>query len=381
MRPHAPAITAVLLLAVGTIDAADRPNIDRPNIIVIMADDLGYGDLGCYGQQLIETPHIDRLAAEGIRFTQAYAGSSVCAPTRAVLMTGLHNGHAPVRDNIPHYDAYLRDDDVTIAEVLKQAGYRTGGVGKWSLGDAGTVGRATNQGFDMWLGYLNQDHAHYYYTEYLDDNDGRLELRGNTKSHAHYSHDLMTRRTLEFICANKNESFFFYGAYTLPHFSSPSEDETRLPVPSDAPYSNRDDWTQKEKNYAAMVTVLDRDVGRIVALVDELGNSLAMAQTYDCMGLAHAPVISRPAVHVGSKTGLTLISVEPCLGVDFLRFGHQHATLSAGNDFGRIKGKTRRISKGAGLLAIQGAAQGVGRIFQKEEIALGAKGLQFRHSG
>ncbi len=141
---------------------------EKPNIIFIMADDLGYGDLGCYGQQLIKTPNIDQLAEEGVLFTQAYAGSTVCAPSRCVLMTGLYNGHTAVRDNIPHYHTYLQEEHVTIAEILKKAGYRCGGVGKWSLGDAGTVGRATNQGFDTWFGYLNQDHAHYYYAEYLE---------------------------------------------------------------------------------------------------------------------------------------------------------------------------------------------------------------------
>ncbi len=254
----------LLLLALTQLSAADKPNI-----VFIMADDLGYGDLGCYGQRIIATPNIDRLAAQGIRFTQAYAGSSVCAPTRAIVMTGRHNGHAAVRDNVPHYDTYLQDDDVTVAEVLKSVGYRTGGIGKWSLGDAGTVGRATKQGFDMWFGYLNQDHAHYYYTEYLDDNDARLELKGNTDSRQHYSHDLMTERALRFIRESKDEPFFFYGAYTLPHFSSAKEDPTRFTVPSDAPYTDKD-WSQKEKNFAAMMSMLDRDVGRIVELIDEL---------------------------------------------------------------------------------------------------------------
>ena len=265
MRIQLGLIMAALLFAVEALHAAAKPNI-----MFIMADDLGYGDLGCYGQEQIHTPQIDRLARDGIRFTQAYAGSSVCAPTRAILMTGLHCGHAAVRDNIPHYDSYLQDEDVTLAERLKQAGYRTGGVGKWSLGDAGTVGRATRQGFDMWLGYLNQDHAHYYYTEYLDDGEGRVELSGNTESKKHYSHDLLTQRALEFIRASKDESFFFYGAYTLPHFAARSEDPTRLPIPSDAPYSEKE-WSQTAKNYAAMVTMLDRDVGKIVALVDRLG--------------------------------------------------------------------------------------------------------------
>jgi arylsulfatase A-like enzyme len=244
--------------------------VSKPNIIFIMADDLGYGDLGCYGQKLIKTPKIDKLAVEGLRFTQAYAGGPVCAPSRSVLMTGLHNGHTPARDNIPHYHTYLQEQDVTVAEILKQAGYRCGGIGKWSLGDADTVGRATNKGFDMWFGYLNQDHAHYYYTEYLDDNEGRFELTGNPQSRQYYSHDLMTERALEFIKESKDQPFFFYGAFTLPHFSSKSEDEHGLSVPSTEPYSDKD-WDERSKKYAAMVHMLDRDVGRIVELVDQLG--------------------------------------------------------------------------------------------------------------
>lgn len=248
---------------------------DKPNIIFIMADDLGYGDLGCYGQQKIETPNIDKLASEGIHFTQAYAGGPVCTPSRSVLMTGLHNGHTPARDNIPHYSTYLQEDDVTVAEVLKEAGYRCGGVGKWSLGDAGTVGAATNQGFDMWLGYLNQDHAHYYFTEYLDDsyrteNNYRLELPGNAQSKYHYSHNLIADRALQFIRDSHREPFFLYAAFTLPHFSSRTEDKDRFTVPSTEPYSDKD-WDEQSKKYAAMVHMLDRDVGRIVDLIDELG--------------------------------------------------------------------------------------------------------------
>ncbi|MHC4477976.1 MAG: sulfatase-like hydrolase/transferase, partial [Planctomycetota bacterium] len=125
---------------------ANRPIKQKPNILFIMADDLGYGDLGCYGQQKIQTPNIDRLAAEGMRFTQAYAGSTVCAPSRCSLMTGMHNGHNRVRDNIPH-EIWLRPDDLTVAEVLKQAGYKTGGIGKWSLGTPGSWGIANYQGF------------------------------------------------------------------------------------------------------------------------------------------------------------------------------------------------------------------------------------------
>ncbi len=241
----------------------------RPNIIFIMADDLGYGDLGCYGQTLIQTPNIDRLAAQGMRFTQAYAGSSVCAPSRGILMTGLHNGHAPVRDNVPHYPSYLKDGDITVAEVLKQGAYRCGGIGKWSLGDPGTEGRPSKQGFDGWFGYLNQDHAHYYYPEYLDEGEGKRLLPDNSASKKHYSHDLMTEWALRFIRESQTRPFFLYAAYTLPHFANRAEDPTQFPVPSDAPYEDRD-WTQAEKNYAAMISRLDADVGRIIELAREL---------------------------------------------------------------------------------------------------------------
>ncbi|MEM0967910.1 MAG: sulfatase-like hydrolase/transferase, partial [Verrucomicrobiota bacterium] len=137
---------ARLLLVASFATAAWCAEASPPNIILIVADDLGYGDLGCYGQQHIATPNIDRLAAEGLRFTQAYAGGSVCTSSRSVLMTGLHAGRTPARDNVPHYPTYLDDEDVTMAEVLRSAGYTTGGVGKWSLGDAGTAGAALNQG-------------------------------------------------------------------------------------------------------------------------------------------------------------------------------------------------------------------------------------------
>jgi arylsulfatase A-like enzyme len=265
----------------------------QPNIVFIMADDLGYGDLGCYGQKLIPTPNIDRLASEGMRFTQAYAGGPVCAASRAVLMTGLHNGHAPARDNVPHYASYLEDDDLTIAEVLKQAGYQCAGVGKWSLGDAGTVGRATNQGFDHWFGYLNQDHAHYYFTEYLDDDDGRLDLSGNTQTRKHYSHDLLTERSLNFIRnADSGSPFFLYVAYTVPHFSSRDEDKDGFAVPTTDPFADRN-WDERSKKYASMVHMLDRDVGRIVTQLDErgLGSNTLVIFTSDNGG--HSTIAKR----------------------------------------------------------------------------------------
>jgi arylsulfatase A-like enzyme len=259
-------IALACLIGASTATAANA----RPNIVFIMADDLGYGDLGCYGQKDIQTPSIDRLAQDGIRFMQAYAGSTVCAPSRSSLMTGMHNGHNRVRDNIPHYEEYLQEEDVTLADILNDAGYRCGGIGKWSLGGAGSKGRATNQGFDMFFGYLDQDHAHYYYPRYLDDDDRRFEMPGNPMTKEHYSHDLLTERALRFIQESKDQPFFFYAAYTIPHISHESESPTKFAVPSDDPYSNRD-WDQKAKNYAAMITRLDGDVGRIVALIDELG--------------------------------------------------------------------------------------------------------------
>ncbi|MDF1815441.1 MAG: exo-alpha-sialidase [Verrucomicrobiales bacterium] len=243
---------------------------EKPNIIFLMADDFGYGDAGCYGQVHFKTPNIDRLAKQGLRFTQAYSGGPVCTPARSSLMTGMHNGHSIARDNVPHYSTYLKKEDVTVAEVLKEAGYRTGGIGKWSLGDANTEGSAMNQGFDSWFGYLNQDHAHYYYPEYLDDDAGRLQLTGNSKTHSKYSHDLLTDRALKFIRESKDKPFFFYGAYALPHFSSKHEDKDGLTVPTTDPYSDYD-WEIRSKKYASMVHMLDRDVGKIVDLVDELG--------------------------------------------------------------------------------------------------------------
>ncbi|MEM6278451.1 MAG: exo-alpha-sialidase [Verrucomicrobiota bacterium] len=242
----------------------------QPNIVFIIADDLGYGDLGCYGQELMATPNIDRLAGEGLRFTQAYSGGPVCTSSRSVLMTGLHAGHTPARDNVPHYPTYLDENDVTIAKVLQGGGYFTTGIGKWSLGDARTPGAALNQGFDRWFGYLNQDHAHYYFTEYLDSDKGRLELPDNAITREHYSHDLLTERAMNFVRKANDRPFFLLAAYTLPHFSSKDEDPDGLAVPSTEPYTDRD-WPEAAKKYASMVHRLDKDVGRLVDLIDELG--------------------------------------------------------------------------------------------------------------
>ncbi len=183
MNAQATTRACFLMVALGVVcppcqAAADRP----PNIVFIMADDLGYANLGCYGGQQIHTPNIDALASAGLRFTNVYAGCNVCAPCRSVLMQGLHGGHTTVRGNsggIP-----LLDDDVTVAEVLQQVGYACGGFGKWGLGDAGSSGSAWEQGFDLFFGYYDQVHAHSYYPAYLWKNDLKFWLPGNSGARA-----------------------------------------------------------------------------------------------------------------------------------------------------------------------------------------------------
>ncbi|MCC6695441.1 MAG: arylsulfatase [Candidatus Hydrogenedentes bacterium] len=244
---------------------------ERPNIIFVMADDLGYADLGCYGQKRIQTPNIDRLATEGTRFTQCYAGAPVCAPSRCVLMTGLHTGHATVRgnhgQNAPLHDGEanrvpLRADDVTVATLLKRAGYATGITGKWGLGEPGSTGLPNDHGFDEWFGYLNQNHAADYYTDYLWRNKKRQTIEGNLNGQrAVYSADLFSEFSLDFIRKNQANPFFLYVATTIPHKD--------LEVPDLGAYAD-EPWPEDAKVFAAMVTRLDTHVGQILALLKEL---------------------------------------------------------------------------------------------------------------
>jgi arylsulfatase A-like enzyme len=267
-------ILVSILSAVG-LAFADAPKPVHPNIVFILADDLGYGDLGCYGQKRILTPNLDHMAAQGMRFTQFYAGDTVCAPSRCCLMTGLHTGHATIRGNatVP-----LRPQDVTVAKVLKDAGYTTGLVGKWGLGEAGTTGVPNRQGFDYFYGYLNQVHAHNYYPDYLWKNEEKIAIEGNVvkggvaSKRAQYSPDLFTKEALAFVERNREKPFFLYLAYTTPHANDErgAKEGNGMEVPSDAPYSDKP-WTQIEKNYAAMVTRLDADVGKLLARLKELG--------------------------------------------------------------------------------------------------------------
>jgi len=247
-----------------------RAQPSKPNIVVMLADDLGYGDLGCYGQRRIRTPNLDAMAARGVRFTQAYAGSTVCAPSRCCLMTGFHNGHGRIRDNIPH-GIFLQPDDVTVAEVLKQAGYRTGAFGKWSLGNPGSWGHPNIQGFDEFFGYLDQDHAHNYYPEFLWENDHEVLQQGNrANARSMYSPNLILERVTAFIESNRSRPFFAYWTPTLPHWSDyPKTTPRSQDIPSDAPYTTAS-WPQVEKNYAAMVTLLDRQAGTILDLLRKL---------------------------------------------------------------------------------------------------------------
>ena len=263
--------TAALGLGQPLAAAADNPAGMKPNIIFILADDLGYGDLGCYEQQKILTPSVDNLAREGMRFTQVYAGSPVCAPSRCSLMTGLHNGHNRIRDNIP-YGTWLQDEDLTIAEALKPAGYRTGCVGKWALGIHGSQGKPNDQGFDDWFGFLDQRLAQNYYPYDLWENDTIHLLQGNWgERKQQYVQDVFSDRACKFITQSRGGPFFLYLAYIAPHNSDyPSNTPESYIVPTDEPYTDRD-WPQVEKNYAAMITRMDRDVGRIMALLKHLG--------------------------------------------------------------------------------------------------------------
>lgn len=248
----------------------------RPNIIFILADDLGYGDLGCYGQKRIKTPNLDRMAKEGLRFRQFYAGSTVCAPSRCALMTGLHTGHCRVRGNarVP-----LRPEDVCVAEVLQAAGYVTGLIGKWGLGEDGSTGVPNRQGFDYFFGYLNQHHAHNYYPDFLWRNQEKVPIPGNVlekdniaSKRTTYSHDLFKQEALRFIEKNKDGPFFLYLSYTIPHANNErgKAEGNGMEVPSDAPYT-KESWPQPQKNHAAMITYMDRDIGKLFDHLRELG--------------------------------------------------------------------------------------------------------------
>lgn len=259
----------------GCVEAKSSNKIKsvKPNIIFIMADDLGYADLGCYGQKEIQTPCIDRLAKEGMLFSQCYSGSSVCAPARSVLMTGQHTGHTTVRGNTGKGGVVglggakgrvpLKKDDVTVAEVLKNAGYVTGMTGKWGLGEPNTAGEPNEQGFDEWFGFLNQRNAHNHYPPYIWRDKEKVMLEGNAGGkETEYTHDMFSNFAIDFIERHQKSPFFLYVPYCVPH--------SKFQVPDLGIYKDKP-WDKDEKAYAAMVSRMDKDVGRIMDTLEKAG--------------------------------------------------------------------------------------------------------------
>ncbi len=323
-RRHA--LCSLLVLAgglgwlVGPALSAELP--EKPNIVYFLADDLGYGDLGCYGQKVIRTPYLDQMAREGMRFTQHYAGSTVCAPSRSCLMTGQHTGHTPIRGNKevqPEGQWPLPADAVTLAEVLKKAGYVTGAFGKWGLGYPGSEGDPTKQGFDEFFGYNCQRMAHNQYPYYLWHNREKVWLPGNSgRKTGQYGPDLIQQEALKFIERNKDRPFFLYVPCTLPH--------AELLVPDDeivrsyrgrfeeTPYKGVDDGPRYKRggygsvatpkaNFAAMVTRLDRYVGEIRAKLKELGLEKKTLVIFSSDNGPHAEGGENPA-YFNSNDGL-----------------------------------------------------------------------------
>ena len=253
-------ISFLALLFLSSLNAATKPNI-----VYIMCDELGYFEPSFMGSKTISTPRIDRLAKEGVWFTQALAGSSVCAPTRCVLMTGKHSGHTSVRVN--GGGTPLRAEEKTIANMLKAGGYATGGFGKWGCGGRGSTGVPEQHGFDVFLGYYDQVHAHSYYPPYIIKNSEEVALPGNKggSTGTQYSHYIIFEESLKFIRTNKDKPFFCYLPITPPHgiFDIPDSD------PAWADYKNKD-WPEPARRYAAMVGMVDRQVGQVLDLLKEL---------------------------------------------------------------------------------------------------------------
>jgi hypothetical protein len=266
MKKYASIFAAILgLLSAASPAAESSPQPDKkPNIVFILVDDAGIGDFSTYGCKYGLTPNIDRLAAEGMKFSQAYSGSAVCAPSRCVLMTGQHTGHVLRRSNQSKVGLLsLPADQPTVARLLHDAGYATGGFGKWGLGNPGTTGVAEKQGFDVFFGYYDQKHAHDYYTDYLVRNSVDVPYQQSGKhTWEDYSHTRIADETLKFIEDNKDRPFFCYAAWTPPH------DE--WVIPDNTPFS-KEPWPVEIKNYAAMVSLIDKDVGRLMEKLKDLG--------------------------------------------------------------------------------------------------------------
>lgn len=272
-----------LALVPITLPGADQ----RPNLVFILADDLGYAELGCYGQKIIQTPRLDRMAREGIRFTHFYAGATVCAPSRSVLMTGMHQGHTRVRGNSGGQRQALRETDLTVAKMLHSAGYRTALIGKWGLGDEGDAssGLPRKQGFDEFYGYLNQHHAHNHFPDFLWRNETRVRTEnvvtpvgdtgaGYATRAVEFADDLFAEEALKFVATNKDRPFFLYWSMVSPHANN---ERTKVwkdgaEVPDYGIYES-EPWPAPDKGQAAMITRLDSHVGRFLDRLDALGLS------------------------------------------------------------------------------------------------------------
>jgi uncharacterized sulfatase len=282
-----PRILSALALGCGLVAAVAVAQTPRPNLIFILADDLGYGELGCYGQKRVQTPHLDRMAAEGMRFTQFYAGSTVCAPSRSVLMTGQHLGRTRVRGNAGgrNMDAQsLQAGDVTVARVLQQAGYATGLVGKWGLGEVDQPGEPRKQGFDYHFGYLNQTHAHNHFPNYLWRNGEKVALpndlvpsgtsdgSGYSVKRVVYGDDLLAADARDFISRHRAQPFFLFYSLVTPHANNERSRELGEgnEVPDQGIYAGQP-WNDSTKNHAAMITRMDRDIGALFAHLKQLG--------------------------------------------------------------------------------------------------------------
>jgi arylsulfatase A-like enzyme len=258
-------LTGLLLLSSGALlRAAEASPRTRPNIIFILVDDAGIGDFSAYGCKYGATPNIDRLATEGMKFTRAYSGSAVCAPSRIVLMTGQHTGHILRRANQSKIGLLaLPAGQTTVARMLQNAGYSTGGFGKWGLGNPETTGVAEKQGFDVFFGYYDQKHAHDHYTDYLIRNSVKVPIQQSGKhTWADYAPTRIANETLSFIEQNKDRPFFCYAAWTPPHGD--------YVIPEDPVFSGKP-WPEEIRSYAAMVALADRDVGRVMQKLKDLG--------------------------------------------------------------------------------------------------------------
>lgn len=296
-------LSCFLVLIIQSADAASSPyrpiqnTSSKPNIIFILADDLGYGDLGFLGQQYIETPAIDRLAANGMFFTNFYSGATVCAPSRSAFMTGLHTGHTPIRGNTevqPEGQRPMPDSMMTVSKLMQEAGYVTGAFGKWGLGFPGSEGDPVNQGFDQFFGYNCQRFAHRYYPAYLWDNFEKVDLPGNDWSKkGDFAPDVIQEKTLEFIEKNQDNSFFLFMPIVMPHAELAAPDDKLMrkyqaKFPNETPYlakSIGSDYGPEmaipgyqsqpypHATFAAMVERIDRYVAEVVEKLDELGLS------------------------------------------------------------------------------------------------------------